>query len=591
MHIEKILPGIPASPGISIGKAIIIDQSEDLIEEKNLTDEEIDTEIIRFEKAVSQSKLELEMIRNRLKLDGITDEAGIFYAQQLMLDDVISSSAIIKNIRTQKKNAEFIFFETLKGLIEQFKQNSNKLIQQRVVDLRDIRRRMLRNLTGKNPIDYTLMGKNSIIIAHDLTPSETAMFNKENIAGIATDVGGLSSHVSILARSLEIPAVVGLQVATRSVSHDTPLIIDGINGKLIINPSEKSIRQYQQQKISLSIYEAQLSELNALPSVTRDSYCIELCANAEFASEVETVLKYGAEGIGLFRTEYLFLTRSQLPTEEEQYQEYFYMAKYLYPKNIIIRTFDLGGDKYTSSINFPKESNPFLGWRAIRVSLDRPDIFKTQLRAILRSSIKKNVKIMFPMISGYAELERVLVVLEDTKQQLRHEQIPFDEEMETGIMVEIPSAVLVADQLATLVDFFSIGTNDLTQYTLAVDRGNERIANLYDSLNPAVLKLIYETIIAGHRKGIWVGMCGDLAANPLAVTLLIAMGIDELSVSPIYVPEIKQIIRSINYKHALSMINDILTFPSADSIKKYLLDYIDKQSIPVNYRIWGDYFK
>ncbi len=531
------------------------------------------------------------MIRNRLKLDGITEESGIFYAQQLMLDDVIASSSIIKKIRAQKKNAEFIFFETLKGLIEQFKQNSNKLIQQRVVDLRDIRRRVLRNLTGKNLADYTLLEPNSIIIAHDLTPSETAMFNKENVAGIATDVGGLSSHVSILARSLEIPAVVGLQTATRFISHETPLVIDGINGKLIVNPTEKHIRYYEQQKITLTVYEAQLSELNALPSITRDSYSIELCANAEFASEVETIIKYGAEGIGLFRTEYLYLTRSQLPTEEEQYQEYFYMAKNLYPKNIIIRTFDLGGDKYTSNINFPKESNPFLGWRAIRVSLDRPDIFKTQLRAILRASVKGNVKIMFPMISGYTELERVLAVLDETKQQLRLEEIPFDENMEIGIMVEIPSAVLVADQLAKLVDFFSIGTNDLTQYTLAVDRGNERIANLYDSLNPAVLKLIYETIIAGHRKGIWVGMCGDMAANPLAVPILIAMGIDELSVSPIYVPEIKQIIRSINYKNALPMINDILTFPTTESIKKYLLEYIDKQSIPVNYRVWGDYFK
>ncbi len=591
MDSPKLLQGIAASPGIAIGRAVVLDQSEDLIEEKNVAEEDIQSEIDRFKAAVQKSKEELELIRNQLKKSGIDQEAGIFFAQQLMLDDVIASAKIITQIKTRRKNAEFIFFETLKSLIETFTHNDSETIRERVIDLRDIRRRVLRNLTGKNMLDLTNIESHAILIAHDLTPSETAMFHKENIAALVTDVGGRSSHVSILARSLEIPAVVGTKLATRSINDGSVLIVDGINGKVMINPTPSQLKDFQHQKNSFLFYEAQLVELNALPSITKDAYCIELSANVEFSTEVETVMKYGGDGVGLFRTEFLYLTRSWLPTEEEQYQEYHYLAKKLHPKNVIIRTFDLGGDKYTNNINFPKESNPFLGWRAIRVSIDRHDIFIPQLRAILRASALGNVKIMFPMISGYAELKKVLTILEETKDQLRKENIPFNEEMETGIMIEIPSAVLVSDKLAELVDFFSIGTNDLTQYTLAVDRGNERIASMYNSLHPGVLRLIHQTIIAGHQKGIWVGMCGDLASNPLAIVLLIAMGIDELSVSPIFIPEVKQIIRSINYKQVLFLANYLREFSTADEIRQFLANYVDQNNIPINYRIWGDFFQ
>ncbi len=587
---QFLVKGIPASPGIVFGYAVVLQNNENFIEEKNIPDSEIDDEVNRFIEAVNKAKKELEILHQRLKLSGNESEAGIFQAQKLLIDDIIQSNAIIKKIKETKKNAEFIFYETLKTIIEQFNNSDSPLLKERTYDLNDIKNRILRNLIGIDYLSKIEHNKKTVIVARELAPSDITLFLEKNVLGFVTDIGGKSSHVAILARSLEIPAVVGTKSSSRLIVDGDFLIVDGTEGVIFVNPDTKTLKEYKGKYRAFHIYEKQLIELKHLPAQTIDGYKFELSANVELPVEVNSVLKYGADGIGLFRTEYLFLTRSELPSEEEQFNDYFYMAEKLYPKSVIIRTFDLGGDKYTPNIDFPKEANPFLGWRAIRVSLDRPDLFVTQLRAILRASKLGNVKIMFPLISGYSELKQAIEILETTKDDLRKEGVEFDENLEIGIMIEIPSAVLIADKLGELVDFFSIGTNDLTQYTLAVDRGNEKIAYLYDGLHPAVIKLIHRTIVDGHKKGLWVGICGDLASNPLAVILLIAMGIDELSVSPIYIPEIKNIIRFINYKEILNITRDVMDLNNAFEIKQYLLNYLEANSFPINYRFWGDFY-
>jgi phosphotransferase system enzyme I (PtsI) len=385
-------------------------------------------------------------------------------------------------------------------------------------------------------------------------------------------VGGVTSHVALLAKSMEIPAVVGLKNLFDQVQNDQNVILDGTKGEVVICPDEDTLKEFEKRIKYIIKKTAELSELRLLPAETQDKRKIELSANIELPQDTDSALEYGAQGIGLFRTEYLYLAQSDLPTEEEQYYAYQEVAFKVFPKPVILRTFDLGGDKFGQTMGSLYEANPFLGWRAIRACLDLPEIFKIQLRAMLKASAKKNVKIMFPMISEVEELKSAKALLEEVKDELREKKISFDENIEVGIMVEIPSAALAGDSLAKESNFFSIGTNDLIQYTLAVDRGNERIAHLYQGFHPAVLKLIKETIEAGHRNGIWVGLCGEMAGDPLATVLLVGMGVDELSTSAMAIPEIKKIIRSITFEEAQRVAEQVLSLSTISDIKKFLIE-------------------
>jgi phosphotransferase system enzyme I (PtsI) len=411
-----------------------------------------------------------------------------------------------------------------------------------------------------------------ILVARSLSPGDVVHMKKESILGFATDLGGRTSHVAILAKSMGIPAVVGLKNFFEQVQDKQSIILDGVKGEMVVCPDENTLVEYEKRRRFILKRTAELSQLRSLPAVTLDGRKIELSANIEFPADTDAALEYGAEGIGLFRTEYLYITREGFPTEEEQHQAYQEVMEKVHPGSVILRTFDLGGDKFGPHDGSLVEANPFLGWRAIRASLDLPDLFKIQLRAMLKASAKKSIKIMFPMISEVEELKKAKAILNEAKEELKRKKIPYDEKIPVGIMVEIPSAALAADSLAKECDFFSIGTNDLIQYTLAVDRGNEKIAHLYQSFHPAVLRLIKETVDAGHRNGIWVGLCGEMAADPLATTLFVGMGMDELSTSAMAIPEIKKIIRSINFEDAKKHADEVLKLSTIDEIKRFLIE-------------------
>jgi len=416
--------------------------------------------------------------------------------------------------------------------------------------VRDVTRRILRNLSGRSGALLAQLDHACILIASDLAPSDTASLNKKKVSGFATDLGSPTSHTAIMARALEIPAVVGLHDVSVRVSPGDQILIDGHKGMVIINPTRERLDRYDRIAEARQVIRAGLAQLREQPAITKDGYHVILSANIELPADVDNVLANGAHGVGLFRTEYLYLAQENLPTEEEQTRAYEEVARRLAPAQVIIRTLDLGGDKFLSHLNLPQELNPFMGWRAIRFCLAQPEIFKTQLRAILRASTIGNVKIMYPMISNVDEVIQANALLDQSKHELRTQGIPFQEDLDVGIMVEVPSAALTAHLLAPHVRFFSLGTNDLVQYTLAVDRVNARIAYLYKPTHPAIMRLIKQTIDVGHEHDVWTGICGEMAGNPLMAPLLVGLGIDELSVSPTVAPLVKDVIRSIRYSQA-----------------------------------------
>jgi len=421
------------------------------------------------------------------------------------------------------------------------------------------------------------MEGSAIIIARDLTPTDTITIDRHKILGFATDMGGKTSHASLVARSYEVPAVVGLRDIVKQVGSGDRVILDGTAGVAILNPTTSTIKKYRKRQIKQHAISKKLGTLRDLPARTLDGKNIELAANIEFADEIDSVVAHGACGIGLFRTEYLYLKAATLPTENEQFEVYREIAERMRPYPVIIRTMDLGGDKAPQSITIPPEENPFLGWRAIRISLELQEIFLAQLRAILRASALGNVKILLPMISGLGELKEVLEIIDRAKEQLKRKNQEYSEATEVGVMIEVPSAAVLADIIAERVDFLSIGTNDLVQYVLAVDRGNERIAHLYQNLHPAVLRLLRDVIRKAHEKGAWVGMCGEMAADPLATVLLIGMEIDELSVSPIAVPEIKRIIRNVDFPEAASLVRKMMDLSTAAEIEHFMMRYMRRK--------------
>ncbi len=567
MPKQKILKGIAVSKGIAQGTAFIYETKKIEVFQTPILPVYLKEETERFEKAIEKTKQELINIQERINLEIGEDFAQFLDAQIMMLSDREIINTVKRNITEEKKNAEYIYHKVINDYAKRLSESEDQYFKERVADIWDVGMRVLRNLLGLTHSSIVDVPEGSIVIAHDISPSEAALINPKNVLAIATEAGGRTSHTAITTRALEIPAVLGIKGLMGKVENGEKIIIDGDRGILIKHPSAGRIHFYEIAKQKDEEREKALSPYCELPPKTRDGRHIDISANIEFFAEYTHAKKYGAEGIGLFRTEFLYLTRRGNPSEEEQFRVYNALAQRMKPQSVIIRTYDLGGDKIFAGYH---EANPFLGWRAIRVCLDDLDFFKIQLRAILRASINKNVKIMFPMISTYEEIKRIHLIFSKVKKELRAKKIAFDEDIQFGIMMETPSAALVSQHLAHQVDFFSIGSNDLTQYALGVDRGNEKISRLFDHFHPAVLSLTKKVIDSGHQAHIWVGLCGELAADPLAIPLLIGLGIDELSMNPASIPKAKMILRSITIPECEKIAKNALGYRTALEVKRYL---------------------
>jgi len=547
---EVVLKGIGVSPGVAVGPAHLLFSVELHVVERTITVEEVPGEIARLEEALLKTQTQIREIRRRIGAAIGDDSASIFDAHLMVVDDRSFMEEIIRELESRLVNVDAVTQQVAQKYADALSRMDDAYLRERSVDVRDVTRRILRNLTGQSLSSLAGVEQPGIVVAHDLAPSESALLDPAQVRAFVTDLGSPTSHTAIMARGLAIPAVVGMHNVSVSVHPGDLLLVDGTKGLLIVNPTDETQREYGKLAAARRTIENRLAELRALPAETLDGYHMVLSANIELPRDVPTALSQGGRGIGLFRSEFLYLAGQALPDEDEQAEAYTEVARQVHPEPAIIRTLDLGGDKFLSDIKTPGEMNPFLGWRAIRFCLAQPELFKTQLRALLRASCYDNVQIMFPMVSNADEVREARKLLEDCKSELRREHIPFNEVVPVGVMIEVPSAALTAETLAPLVDFFSLGTNDLVQYTMAVDRVNERIAHLYEPAHPAVIKLIHHTIETAHRHGIWAGICGEMAADPLMVPLLIGLGADELSVNPAAVPLVKDVIRHLRLSDA-----------------------------------------
>jgi phosphotransferase system enzyme I (PtsI) len=504
-------------------------------------------------------------------------DAAIFDAHLLVVEDRTLIDEVLRKLETELCNVEWVFQEVATSYAETLNKIDDPYLRERALDIQDVTKRVIRNLQGKAPKAFLGLSEPHILVAHNLTPSDTATMNKELVLGLATDLGSRTSHTAIMARSLNIPAVVGLHDITEKLETGQHVLLDGTNGLVVVNPMPETLAHYGEIELRRVKVVAQLKGLRETKSTTRDGRHIVLSANIELPDDVEAVAANGAEGIGLYRTEFLYLNRNNLPTEDEQYETYRKVAERVRPDPLIIRTFDLGGDKLArGTVDISDELNPFLGWRAIRFCLENIDIFKTQLRAILRASAVGNVKIMFPMISGLEELRRAISILNECKSELRASKIDIGEKTEVGAMIEIPSAAISADALAREVDFFSIGTNDLIQYALAVDRVNERIAHLYEPTHPAVLRLLKMIADAAHAHHIWVGVCGEMAGDIALIPLLLGLGVDELSASATLVPRVKRAVQSLAIPECQQLVDEALKLETPSKILALCLELADK---------------
>ena len=548
---EKVFRGIAVSAGVCRGKVIVLRRARHAIAKRELPEGEIDAEAKRFEQALVRTRQQILEVQRRVSETMSSNEADIFDAHLLMLEDRVLIEEVIKLIREQKANADYAFHTASDRYIAVLEAVEDEYLRERAADLRDLTGRVLDNLLEViDQFDLRHLTEPCLLVAHDLSPSMTAQIDQKFVLGFVTDIGGKTSHTAILARSLDIPAVVGAQTISEELESGDYALLDGYNGTVVVNPTDQTLFEYGQlAKIKASLDE-KLREVQSQPAVTLDGKIIHLSANIEDQNDVEAVIAHGAEGVGLFRTEFLFINHESLPGEEEQFKVYRQVAAALKPNPVIIRTLDLGGDKFASHLLLAKEMNPFLGWRAIRFCLAQPEMFRAQLRAILRASAEGNVRMMYPMISGLDELNQANALLEKCKAELRAENIPFAENLEVGAMIEIPSAVLIADTLAKRVKFFSIGSNDLIQYTLAADRTNEKVSHLYEPTHPAILRLIKMTVDAAHANGIWAGVCGEIAGDPVLAPLLIGLGVDELSAAPAVIGQVKYVIRRLRLEEA-----------------------------------------
>ncbi len=569
MKKQLLLRGILAAPGVAIGKAFCLGSEKLEVEKQSVSESRIPREIARFEEALIKTRSEILDIQKKISREMGGRHAQIFNAHLLVLEDRTLIEGVISRLKKEKLCIEYVFLEELKKYVKIFSHISDPYFRERLSDVEDIGRRILRNLRGIRREILSNLKEQLIIIAYDLSPSDTASMRKEKVLGFVTDIGGKTSHTAIMAKALEIPAVVGVEGATARIKTGDSLIVDGSRGEVIINPDRATLDKYKQQSEKLVRQGIVLLKLKDLPAVTADGHQVELAANIELPEELPSVIAHGARGFGLYRTEYFYMNRTDLPTEEEHFQAYKKVSQQVEPYPVVIRTLDLGGDKFLSQLEIPREMNPYLGWRAIRFCLARPDVFKVQLRAILRASAYGKLKLMYPMISGIEELRQANQMLDEIKQELRRRRVAFDEDIEVGAMIEIPSAALTCDILAKEADFFSIGTNDLIQYSIAVDRVNEKIAYLYEPTHPAVLRLIQNIIKSGHKEDVWVGMCGEMASEPAFALLLLGLGLDEFSVSPAAVPMIKRVIRSVTLQQAKDMARKVLTLTTAKDVEEF----------------------
>ncbi len=565
--------GAGVSPGIARGAIHVVRDDLDDVPRYPIEPSQIASEIARFEAALVQTRVQILELQQEIAEAIGTKDAAIFDAHLLVVEDRTLIDEVLRKLETDLCNVEWVFQEVATKYVETLGQIDDPYLRERALDIQDVTRRIVRNLQGKAPKPLRGLTEPHILVAHNLTPSDTATMSHQQVLGIATDLGSRTSHTAILARSLNIPAIVGLHDATDKLQTGRQVLLDGYDGLLIVDPTPETLSHYGEIEVRKGRVTQRLRELRETKSTTRDGRHIVLSANIELPSDVEAVLANGAEGIGLYRTEFLFVNRSTLPSEQEQYETYRKVAEQVLPHPLIIRTFDLGGDKLAAgTVDTGDELNPFLGWRAIRFCLENIDIFKTQLRAILRAGAVGNVKIMFPMISGLEELRQAMSVLNECKEELRAAKIDIGKEIEAGAMIEIPSAAIASDMLAREVDFFSIGTNDLIQYAIAVDRVNERIAHLYQPTHPSVLRLLKFTADAAHTNDIWVGVCGEMAGDVALAPLLLGLGVDELSVSATLVPQVKLAVQNLATPECRQLVDEALKLSTASEILERCLE-------------------
>ena len=535
--------GIAASRGYAIGKVVLKEHEEVVIVERKI--ENLEEEKARLQDALTLSREQLEKIRVKAEAEMGADKAAVFESHMMLLDDPEFVGAIEANIEGTMVNSEKALMDIVDMFVGIFDAMDDEYMKERAADVKDVGNRILNNLLGKSMEGMGELENNTIVVAHDLTPSDTAGLDKSKVIAFLTNIGGRTSHSAIMARTLEIPAIVGMGDITQSVKAGDRLIVDGTEGVVIINPTETEIEEYNSRKAKFEAEKEELKKLVHVETKTKAGKRIEVVGNIGQPQDVLKVIENGGEGVGLFRTEFLYMDRDTMPTEEEQFEAYKFVAEKLQGKPVVIRTLDIGGDKKLSYLPMPEEMNPFLGYRAIRICLDRIDLFKVQLRALLRASAYGNIKIMFPMIASLSEFLASKKILAECMEELRAEGKAFNEKLETGIMIEIPAAAIMADELAKHVDFFSIGTNDLIQYTLAADRMNEKVSYLYDPMHPAVLRLVKMTIDAAHNAGKWCGMCGEMAGDEEAISTLVQYGLDEFSMSASSILTAKKIITNM----------------------------------------------
>ena len=569
-----MITGIPASPGIVFGKALVLKEEKIVLDTQKISEDQVEAEVARFYAGREAAVEQLNSIHQRALKSLGEEKAAIFEGHLMILEDEELEEEIIDYLRSNKVNASVAASKIIDQQVEMLSEIDDEYLKERAGDIRDIGNRLIKNILGMHIVDLGDIAEESILVAYDLTPSETAQLNLEKVLGFITDIGGRTSHTSIMARSLELPAIVGTNNVTARVNTGDYLILDAVNNRVYVNPTQAEIDELKTLEAKLAEEKAELAKLKDLPAVTLDDHKVDVVANIGTIRDCEGAHRNGAEGVGLYRTEFLFMDRDQLPSEEEQFIAYKEVVEAMEGRLVVLRTMDIGGDKELPYLNLPKEMNPFLGWRAVRIALDRREILHAQLRAVLRASAFGKLAVMFPMIISVEEIRELKSVLETLKAALRAEGKAFDENIQVGVMVETPSAAVNAKFLAKEVDFFSIGTNDLTQYTLAVDRGNELISHLYNPMSPSVLGLIKQVIDASHAEGKWTGMCGELAGDERATLLLLGMGLDEFSMSAISVPRIKKLIRHVNYQEVKALADEALQKPTATEIEQLIQAFL-----------------
>ena len=574
-----MISGIPASPGIVFGNALVLKEEKIILDPQKITEDQVEAEVARFYNGRAAAVEQLTAIKDRAFKSLGEEKAAIFEGHLMILEDEELEEEIIDYLRSHKVNAGVAASKIIDQQVEMLSEIDDEYLKERAGDIRDIGNRLIKNILGMKIVDLGEINEEAILVAYDLTPSETAQLNLDKVLGFITDIGGRTSHTSIMARSLELPAIVGTNNVTEVVKTGDYLILDAVNNAVYVNPTQEEISRLKKLEAQLAEEKAELAKLKDLPALTLDGHRVDVVANIGTIRDCEGADRNGAEGVGLYRTEFLFMDRDQLPTEEEQFIAYKEVVEAMNGRIVVLRTMDIGGDKELPYLNLPKEMNPFLGWRAIRIALDRREILHAQLRAVLRASAFGKLAVMFPMIVSVEEIRELKSVMNKLKQELRNEGKAFDENIQIGVMVETPSAAVNAKFLAKEVDFFSIGTNDLTQYTLAVDRGNELISHLYNSMSPSVLNLIKQVIDASHAEGKWTGMCGELAGDEKATILLLGMGLDEFSMSAISVPRIKKLIHNVNYQDAKALADKALQQPTAAEIEKLVADFLVEKAL------------